>query len=371
MQFLPVLLRLLLGALPQLPPGAHVVSGTVFDSIGRLPLAGEVVQATLLDGAGRTSPGGAPPRVFTAVTDTGGRYRISGLPAGHFAIGFQHDALNVLAIETPLRAFDLDRDSSVTVDLAIPGGPAVRAALCGRQTRLAAEGLFVGYVVDARREGMLPGAVVRVRWLELALERGNYRTVMRTVTAIVGEDGRYLACGVTSDEAATVTVSMPGYRSIVHRLAVPEDGSARRDFRRGGDNQRILNAIASRRSTSTGAVFLPDDPYLASSYDPADAVRTAPGFRYVNAEVLLASGCGFRYPPRDEPTMPSGTARTRTRTLAVYLDGARVIGGLPELRTTVTMRDVLAIEAYQDIATAPLEWRTNDACAVLAIWTKR
>lgn len=471
MQFLPVLLRLLVAALPQLPPGAHVVSGTVFDSIGSVPLAGAVVQVTLLDSTGRTSPGSAPPRVFTAVTDTGGRYRLSGLPAGHFAIGFQHDALNVLGLETPLRAFDLDRDSSVTVDLAIPGGPAVRAALCGRQTRLAAEGLLVGYVVDARREGMLPGAVVRVRWLELALERGNYRTVTRTVTAIVGEDGRYLACGVTSEEAATVTVSMPGYRSIVHRLAVPADGAARRDFRmadsgavrgagsvtgravrpdgstpttgqvvvaalalqvairngefflpdlpagtwsveareignepgtalvdvpvrgtvpmtialgeraqvldaitvkgRRGDNQRILNAIASRRSTSTGTVFLPDDPYLASSYDPADVVRTAPGFRYVSAEVLLASGCGFRYPPRDEPTMPSGTARTRTRTLAVYLDGARVIGGLPELRTTVTMRDILAIEAYQDIATAPLEWRTHDACAVLAIWTKR
>jgi hypothetical protein len=55
----------------------------------------------------------------------------------------------------------------------------------------------------------------------------------------------------------------------------------------------------------------------------------------------------------------------------VYLDGARVAGGLPELRTAISMRDVLAMEAYQDIATAPVEWRTNDACAVLAIWTRR
>ncbi|HET9012940.1 MAG TPA: hypothetical protein VFN38_14035, partial [Gemmatimonadaceae bacterium] len=140
--------------------------------------------------------------------------------------------------------------------------------------------------------------------------------------------------------------------------------------RRGG-NQRILSAIASRRSASTGTVFLPDDPYLVSAYDPADVARNAPGFRYVSAEVLLASGCGFRYPPADQPTMPSGTARSRTRVLAVYLDGARVAGGLAELRTSVNMRDVLAVEAYQDIATAPLEWRTYDACAVLAIWTKR
>ena len=53
------------------------------------------------------------------------------------------------------------------------------------------------------------------------------------------------------------------------------------------------------------------------------------------------------------------------------MNGLRVVGGLPELRTAVTMRDVLAVEAYQDVATAPVEWRTYDACAVLAIWTKR
>ena len=467
--------HLLLGALvgssldAQTP--LRTVSGTVFDSITRAPLGGAVVQVALVDERVQRAASATMPRIYFGTTDAGGRYRISDLPAGRFAIGFQHDALNALGLESPLRAFELVDDPNVTVDLAIPNGQVVRALVCGSGTRLANEGLIAGYVFDARRSGILTGAVVRARWLELALERNDYRAVTRTVTAIVGDDGRYLACGLTTDELVTLEVSMPGYRGLTHRISVPADGAVRQDFRladsgsaggagslagrvvltdgstlsaghvaiaalgleapvrngefslaglppgtwavearalgyeprsalvdvsargadtatialgdrtqvlevvtvkgrRGGD-AKILSAIAGRRSTTTGTVFLPGNAYLESSYDPADVVRAAPGFRYVSSDVLLSSGCGFRHPPRDEPTMPSGTVRARTRTLAVYLDGARVIGGLPELRTSVTMRDILAMEAYQDIATAPLEWRTNDACAVVAIWTKR
>jgi hypothetical protein len=470
-QFRPLLLGTLLGSSLRAQTPTHIVSGVVFDSVARAPLGGAVVQVALVDGTRHTTLDESAPRIFTGTADASGRYRILGLPAGRFAIGFQHEALNALGIESPLRAFELGDDSSATVDLAIPDGAAVRAQLCSSETRLAGEGLLTGYVLDARSQEMLTGAVVRARWLEFALERKNYRAVTRTVTAIVGTDGRYLACGLTSDEAVVVEVTMPRYRGITKSFSVPSGGAARQDFRladsgvvsgttsiagrvvlpdgsapltgyvvvnalaleapirngvfsivglppgswavearvigyepqsvlidareqgiasttitlgtraqvlsaitvlgkRGGD-AKILSAIASRRSTSNGTVFLPGNPYLESSYDPADVVRGAPGFRYVSAEVLLSSGCGFQYPPPDEPVMPTRPIRTRTRTLAVYLDGARVGGGLPALRTSVTMREILAMEAYQDIATAPLEWRTNDACSVLAIWTKR
>ncbi len=471
MRFRALVLGMLLGSSLRAQTPAYVVRGLVFDSVAHAPLSGAVVQVALIDGAQHRTLDEVAPRVFTGTADANGRYRIPGLPAGRFAIGFQHEALNALGIETPVRAFELGEDTSVTVDLAIPDGSSVRAQLCGRETRLLREGLLTGYVQDARTDAMLTGAVVRARWLEFALERKNYRAVTRAVTSIVGADGRYLACGLTSDEAVVLEVMMPRYRGVAKSFTVPSGGAARQDFRladsgdvrgtasiagravladgtgvvtgramiealaldapirngdfsfaglpagswavearvigyepqsvlidareqgvaaatitlaaraqmlsaitvmgRRGGEAKILSAIASRHSTSIGSVFLPGDPYLDTSYDPADVARAAPGFRYVSAEVLLASGCGFRYPPPDQPTMPSAGARARTKTLAVYLDGARVIGGLPELKTAVTMRDVLAIEAYQDIALAPLEWRTNDACAVLAVWTKR
>ena len=469
MQFRNPLLGLLLTtpALAQTP--SRSVTGVVFDSIGRAPLAGAVVQVALIDAARGNALDQSAPRIFTGTADASGRYRILGLPAGRFAIGFQHDALNALGLESPLRAFELATDTSVTMDLAIPAGSAVRAQLCGDSVRLAGEGMLAGYVLDARREGMLGGAVVRARWLELSLDARNYRTVTRTVTAVVADDGRYLACGLTSDDAVAIEVTMPGYRAIANRLSVPNSGAIRQDFRladsgvvrgtarltgrvvvadgsalatghaeiaalalevpiqngdfsfaglppgtwavearaigydpqlvlvdvsergvastkitlseraqildavtvvgRRGGSTKILNAIAGRRRTSIGTVFLPGNSWLESSYDPADVVRGAPGFRYVSADVLLSSGCGFRYPPSDEPAL--GRSPAKTRTLAVYLDGARVMGGLPELKTSVTMRDVLAVEAYQDIFSAPMEWRTNDACSVLAIWTKR
>lgn len=452
-------------------PPTHVVSGGVFDSVAKAPLPGAIVQAVQLDSALRVARLESTPRVFSSVADGGGRFRLAGLPSGRFAIGFQHDALNAFGLESPMRVVALGADTSVTVDLAIPPGPVVRARVCGDSVRLAGEGFLAGYVLDARGEGTLRGAVVRARWLEFALEHNNYRTVTRVVTSVVGDDGRYLACGLTTDEAVAVEVTMNGHRAIASRISVPVSGAVRQDFlmadtgvltgtsrlsgrvvlpdgsvltagqaeiaalslavpitngefafaglpsgtwivearalgheprsvlvglrprevatttitlderaqrldavsvvgKRGGD-AKILSAITSRRTTSFGSAFLPGNEWLESAFDPADVVRGAPGFRYVSPDVLLASGCGFQYPPTDEPTRALGPVRARTRTLAVYLDGLRVVGGLPELRTAVTMRDILAVEAYQDIMTAPLEWRTNDACAVLAIWTRR
>lgn len=450
----------------------RAVSGAVFDSVSRAPLAGAVVQVVLVDSGNGRPPASSQPRVFSGTTDANGRYRIAGLPAGQFAIGFQHDALNALGIDSPIRAFALAGDSSVSVHLAIPAGPAVREQMCGPTVRLEGEGVLAGYVLGAREGQMLTGAIVKASWLEMVLEKANYRTVRRQVVATVGDDGRYQACGLTSDDAVTIDVAMPGFRTILHRVAMPPGGAMRQDFRladsavatgtasltgrvlladgtalssghavvealalevpiengafsiaglpagswlvearaigyepqavlidaplqgigtatitlperaqvlgavtvlgaRGGE-AKILNGIASRRTSSVGTVFLRGNEWLESALDPADVLRGAAGFRYMHPELVLASGCGFRHPPSDEPqAVTSSVPRGRDRTLAVYLNGARVVGGLSELRTALTMRDVIAVEAYQDVANAPTEWRTYDACAVLAIWTRR
>ena len=467
MRFRFLLVGLVLAQPVQAQVPTRMVSGLVFDSVARGPLSGAIVQVVAVDSAGSARP----PRVFSGTTDDRGRYRIAGLPAGKFAIGFQHDALNALGLESPLRAFELERDSGAVVDLAIASGPAVRMQLCGPTVRQEGEAVLTGYVVD-KQGATLQGAVVRARWLELALEKNNYHTVTRTVTAVVGEDGRYVACGVTSDDAVAIGVAKAGFRGIVNRISMPVGGAIRQDFHladsgvvsgaarvagrvlladgsalengraviealrldvpvRNGDfsfaglpsgswvvearaigyephaalidvsesrvasltlmlseraqvldavtvlgkpggDTKILAGIASRRASSVGSVFLRGNEWLESALDPADVVRGAMGFRYISPEVVLASGCGFAYPPSNEPqTVAAGPPRGRTRMLVVYLNGARVVGGLPELVTAVSMREVLAVETYQDIANAPSEWRTFDACAVIAVWTRR
>jgi hypothetical protein len=59
------------------------------------------------------------------------------------------------------------------------------------------------------------------------------------------------------------------------------------------------------------------------------------------------------------------------KSLAIYIDGGRFAGGLEELGTMVSMRDVLAIEAYPDMMNVPAQWQSTNTCAVVAIWTKR
>ena len=450
----------------------RVVSGAVFDSVARVPLAGAVVQVVRVDSSAARAAGSGAARVFSSTTDSNGRYRFAGLPDGQFAIGFQHDALNALGLDSPIRAFALAGDTSISVQLAIPPGTAVREQMCGPAVRLEGEGVLAGYVLGAREGQMLTGAIVKASWLEMVLERANYRTVRRQVVAVVGQDGRYQACGVTSDDAVALEVTMPGFRGITHRVTMPPGGAMRQDFRladsatvagtgsfngrvlladgsalsagraviealalevpiengtfsisgipygtwrvearaigfepqaalvdvpnqgigsgsillaeraqllaavtvlgaRGGE-EKILNGIASRRTSSVGSVFLRGNEWLESALDPADVLRGAAGFRYMNTDLVLASGCGFRHPPPDEPqAVTAGLPRGRDRRMVVYLNGARVVGGLSELRTALTMRDVIAVEAYQDVANAPTEWRTYDACAVLAIWTRR
>jgi hypothetical protein len=45
--------------------------------------------------------------------------------------------------------------------------------------------------------------------------------------------------------------------------------------------------------------------------------------------------------------------------------------GLAGVDDVIPIRDVLAIEAYPDVAFAPIQWRIHTACAVVAVWTTR
>jgi hypothetical protein len=425
----------------------RVVSGIVFDSVANKPLAGAVVQVALAD---------STLRVFSGIADTGGRYRIVGLPAGRFAIGFQHGALYALGLESPLRAFQLADDTSITVNLAIPSGPKVNAQLCGNVARDARDGMLTGYVTDARSEGMLSGAVVVVQWYEVAFDKGEFHTEPHRSIAPVDAEGHFVACALATEAPIGVQVTMPGYRGIDAQISIPVGGVARRDFRladsaasrgtstltgrvqhadgspiatgraiiaelslevrvvngmftiadlpagtwevealaigyephtvlidaadytnvnatitiskrarmldavtvygRPTGDLKIVEDIMRRSRTTFGSVFLPGNSALKGALYPMDVLRTARGFSYVSMDSVVARGCG----------LGSGG-----KGLVLYLDGLRFRAGMDELRNAVPMRDLLAVEAYPDVGSMPLQWRQDDTCAVIAVWTKR
>ena len=121
-------------------------------------------------------------------------------------------------------------------------------------------------------------------------------------------------------------------------------------------------------------MFLPGNPWLRDALFPVDVVRAARGFRYTNPTKICARlGC-VPAPSElkctlDGDDLPSLTDK---KTIALYVDGERLRGGLWALNDFVPIKDVLAIETYPDAASAPFAYRTTrDVCAVIAVWTKK
>jgi hypothetical protein len=127
---------------------------------------------------------------------------------------------------------------------------------------------------------------------------------------------------------------------------------------------KTLDEVIRRQRSSFGTVFLPGSIWLHNAQHPADVLRAARGFTYRSPTDI--SG---RFVPGDP-----------CRGIAVYLDGAFFYGGFKELDNMVSVREVLAIEAYPDVSFAPIQWRIGrgmgpsgrpvSPCSVVAVWTK-
>jgi hypothetical protein len=440
----------------------HVVSGVVFDSVAHAPLVGAVIQIALAD---------ASARIFTTTADSAGHYRVAGLPTGRFGIVFQHDALNALGIDAPLRAFELGSDTSVTMNLAIESGPVTRLRSCGKDAGGDSDGMLAGYVVDAVRVTPIPRATIVIRWLETALQRSGLRVVHKEKTVTAGDDGRYLACGVPSDVGIDVEVSAEAFLHVTGRVSIPSGGAARQDFHlpikgatstasfsarvvgadslpiasgvvsvdalsmdtpvrngsftlggipagtwfvevrslgheprsvmmlasdvpsvaptlvlertpvmldavtvigKAGRETRILSDILSRSSVAAGTTFLPGNSWLKAAETPTDVLRAARGFTQkgfakVEGRPYVTKGGTLSACQSKSADAPAANDKS----VAIYLDGLRYPAGLEALNNDVLPRQILAIEAYPDVMSAPSVWRTNDACAVVAVWTHR
>lgn len=209
--------------------GVHAqgsVRGVVYDSIARSSLANAIVQAVLVE------PGaGAPPgamMVFTAVSDSTGAYHLPPLPRGKFALGFQHDVLNVLGMESPIWALDVKSDTSFIMDLAVPSGPTISAHVCSPGDGHTA--MLVGYVRDAMRGSGLASADVVVTWTEMDFSAARPVTAPRSVRTKTGDGGTYVACGVASAASVSVSVSAPRLRTVVGDVTMPASSLLRQDF---------------------------------------------------------------------------------------------------------------------------------------------
>ena len=142
-------------------------------------------------------------------------------------------------------------------------------------------------------------------------------------------------------------------------------------------DQRVLDDIDERMRVAAGTLIKAGDPFLATAMEASDAIRAGRGFIWKGPTRIEtgrpASTRGGSKPcastSSNTPLPAAGPVQGRME-IAIYLDGSRVPGGLETVNNMVRPDDILAIETYPEVLSAPFLWRTPDACAVVAFWTK-
>lgn len=187
------------GGTPLVSSPLASVRGLVFDSIRGVPLVGAEVYVS---GTSRR-----------ARTDEHGRYEMSDLRGGEYALGFLHPVLDSMGVIAKPRTVRLVRGETASVDLAIPSRVGLAGAGC--------EGVVLsGTVTDALTANPLPGARV------VLYAAGRRRA---TITAA---GGVYHFCDVPSGlleltaeiagrESATSRLSGVSGARLYHNLRVP------------------------------------------------------------------------------------------------------------------------------------------------------
>ena len=239
------------------------IRGTVYDSIARAPLPGAVVQ--MMD---QSRPG----RLNSTTADAKGRFSFIGVMPGRYLIGFQHERLDSLALESPTRVVDVRGGESAKADLAVPSSATINVTVCGASGLGDSTGLVIGLLRDAATEEVLTTGTVQVEWQDLVLQRGQFVPENQYLSAVMQPTGWFALCHVPAD-LDVLTRAFRGRDSTgfaVVRVGI--GGITRRDFSIGGvarvhgrvrsergqplANARVVVAGTERgASTDSGGVF--------------------------------------------------------------------------------------------------------------------
>ncbi|MHB0961641.1 MAG: carboxypeptidase-like regulatory domain-containing protein [Gemmatimonadaceae bacterium] len=262
------------------PPGRSVIRGVVFDSIVGRPIVGAVVQVAV------SNPSRLP---WTTTTDSAGMYRVEGLPAGRYTVGFYHDVLMALGLESSTRSGEPARDATVTADLALPSIGAVVALRCGTRANRTDRGMLVGVMRGASSNAAVAGAELRVSWGAIALDSGAARVVEEEALASVEPDGAYLVCGLPLDAPLDLRVRAQGFRAITGPVVrLPRSGVEHLDLlladstaRNGAGTLHVQVNSLSGRPVASGRAILAELGREASIRDGAFALRDLPGGSWI------------------------------------------------------------------------------------------
>jgi hypothetical protein len=144
---------------------------------------------------------------LSAMSDSVGRFRFDGIPAGTHVIEMQHPFLDSLGLTltTSPQSF-IDGDSSV-VRLSVPSARTYAASMCTAAQQAGGPAVLVGTVFDAGSEKPSSGAAVNLSWIDYVIGKKSINSVPQSKRATVASSGLFRICGLPDDVSVAAVAS--------------------------------------------------------------------------------------------------------------------------------------------------------------------
>lgn len=271
-------------ALPGRPGRVDITS---VDSITRLPLAGASVRlVSVLDTT----------RVHDATFDARGRALVDSLPAGPWVLTASHSRLDTLGVGSVVVPFTVRAGRSVAVRAAVPSVRTLVERVCG-----SAATPGTGYLYGTVRRAVPTSASPRVaatvsalplsagkvtaQWLDLRIEAGRVERTIVTTDVPVGDNGRYVLCGVPTESAVRLRAVGAEGASGVATFTSSATGIVPRDLVLGRADTVVTTSSNPQAPEDSGLV----DIVLRGAGGVRGTVQTLDGRPLANALVMLSA----------------------------------------------------------------------------------
>jgi hypothetical protein len=295
-----------------------IVSGVVRDSLAGAPLSAAMVQLVAADPATHF--------VRSAVTDSLGRFTLSGIPDGRFTLGFFHPLLDSIGIEAPLREVNVSGHHQVRADLSVPSATDLRRAICGEKPLRDSGAVLVGVVRDADSGAPVAGATVRGEWLELSFRSDGLLRRVPQLVATTGENGWFAMCDVPSAGMMALIASRGTDSTDLVDVQVPAEGFMRQELYIAA-TQKVAAADTAGRTSSSANQTPVTTVHTGNGRISGTVVRTAGGKPLAGARVGIINGPETRTNERGEWTLthtPAGTRMLEVRAVGYYPERRKV-----------------------------------------------
>ncbi len=260
---------------------------TSVDSITRLPLAGASVRlVSVLDTT----------RVHDATLDERGRARVDNLPAGPWVLTARHARLDTLGVGSVAVPFTVRAGRGVSVRATVPSVATLVARVCG-SAAIPGTGYLFGTVRRAVPTGASPRAAATVdalppsagqvtaQWLDLRIEEGRAERTIVTTEVPVGDNGRYVVCGVPTETTVRLRALGADAASGVATYTSSATAIAPRDLVLGRADAVAASPSGQQAPEDSGAV----DIVLRGEGAVRGTVQTDDGRPLANAAVMLTA----------------------------------------------------------------------------------